>query len=227
MINLVPDYLRTSNRYALRNSMLLRYTLVSASTMVAIGIITGLGILGMQRNKNNLQKQLDGQNQRLAAYKPLAAQGKQLSDELTTINTLLAHQVNFSTLLPGIAKVMPPGAVLKELDVSTSDLLPASAGAPATPGSAVSTVGGQQKPFIIQAAVLNRGIAATLLANIKASKDLFTDADIVSVTQSTENSTDANSKPSISTRYPYQVTINAYLKKINPKQLTSSSGAKK
>lgn len=221
MINLVPDYLRTSNRYALRNSMLLRYTLVVTFTMASIGIITGISLLGIQHNQNILQKQINDQNQSLASYKPLEAKGQQLSDELKTIDSLLARQVDFSKMLPEIAKIMPNGSVLKELDVSTSDILPTAP----TPGSTTSSSTSQQSPFIIQAAVKDPSIASTLLENIKASKDLFTDADIVSVTQSTAGTTDANSIQSVSARYPYQVTINAYLKKIKPQTLTGSGAS--
>jgi hypothetical protein len=156
---------------------------------------------------------------------PPEDKSKQLSGELTTINTLLSRQINFSELLPNIAKIMPPGAVLRELDFTTSDIL----GGPATPGSsAAPTAASGQKPFLLQASVKDRVIASTLLENIKASKDIFTDADIVSINQSTTGvSTDANSLPSINSRYPYQVTINAYLKKIDTKTTTSVPASKK
>lgn len=217
MINLIPDYLRANNRFALLNVRMLRYTAILAFTMAAIGEITGISILGMQHAQSKLQKQINGQNQKLASYKPLAAQGKQLSDELSTINSLLARQVSFSTLLPQIAKIMPPGSVLQELDVSTSDLLPPTAMGNKT-AAGLSSTSSTQKPFVIQASVTNRDVATTLLANIKATSSLFTDADIVSINQSKTGTADANSTPAISTRYPYQVTINAYLKRISPNQ---------
>jgi hypothetical protein len=47
----------------------------------------------------------------------------------------------------------------------------------------------------------------------------------VSVTQATTGTSDANAIPSITTRYPYQVTINAYLKKVNPKAATTTSAS--
>jgi Tfp pilus assembly protein PilN len=222
MINLIPDNLRINSRYASRNTRLLRYTTIAIITMALIMVITGLSVLGMAHTESNLQKQSNEQKQKLAAYKPLQAQGQQLSNQITTINTLLGRQVTFSELLPQIAKILPPGAILRELDFSTSDILPASSGS-----SGIANSSSIQKPFLIQAAVTDRKVAATLLENIKASKDLFTDADIVSVNQSTTGtSPDANSLPTITSRYPYQVTINAYLKKLNPKQLTSTTSTK-
>jgi Tfp pilus assembly protein PilN len=220
MINLIPDYYRANNRYALRNLHLMRYTTVSFLTMAAIAAVTILSILGMLHTQSSLQKQIDTQEQKLAVYKPLEAQGQQLSDQISTISSLLNRQVTFSTLLPSIAKIMPNGAILKELDFSTSDILATSkpaTGAPAEGGAAASAAS-VQKPFVIQAAVHDRATATTLLENVKASKDLFTDADLVDVTQ---NLTE-NAGTSTFGKYPYQVTINAYLKKVS-----SPTGASK
>jgi Tfp pilus assembly protein PilN len=223
MINLIPDEMRVNNRYALRNIRLIRYTGVALLTMAAIVAITGLSILNMNRTESNFQEQSEDQKQKLAAYKPILEKSKELSDEIATINTLLGRQIKFSELLPDIAKLMPSGAVLRQLDFTTSDILAGS-----TAPGATSSASSAQKPFIIQASVKDRTVASTLLENIKASKSLFTDADIVSVNQSAKGtSTDANALPSVSSKYPFDVTINAYLKKIDPSKASSGSQAVK
>jgi Tfp pilus assembly protein PilN len=224
MINLIPDEIRTNNRFALRNVRLIRYTGVALLTMAAIVAITGLSILNMKNTEKNLQSQSTDQSKKLAAYKPVQAQSKDLSNEIATINTLLNRQIKFSELLPNIAKLMPPGAVLRELDFTTSDIL--AGGSTGTTAASSSRTG--LKPFIIQASVKDRAVASTLLDNIKSSNDLFTDADIVSVNQSSKSAnTDANALPSVSSKYPFDVTINAYLKKIDPNKSNSSSQAVK
>lgn len=219
MINLIATHIRVNNRYALRNVRLIRYTAVSAFTMAAIGIITGASFLNMQRTQSHLQEQIDNQNQKLDSYKSVQAKGQQLSDQISTINTLLGRQVTFSELLPDIAKILPSGAILRQLDFSTSDILPAAGGS--STGSSSS-----KKPFVIQASVVDRNVASTLLENIKASKDLFTDADLVSVTRSAVAGADTSSDTPVTARYPYQVTINAYLKKIDLKKLNASEESK-
>jgi type II secretory pathway component PulL len=100
MINLLPENLRSTNRYSARNAKLLRYTAVSLMTMVAIVLITGVTILKMNRTEASLQRQSEQQTQRIASYKSLQAKGQQLSDQISTINSLLARQVTFSTLVP-------------------------------------------------------------------------------------------------------------------------------
>src|SRR5436309_964972 len=102
MINLIPENIRANNRYSARNVRLMRYTAVSLLTMLAIAAITGLTILNMKHTESQLQKESEQQNQRIASYKSLQSQGQQLSDQITTINSLLARQVNFSNLLPQI-----------------------------------------------------------------------------------------------------------------------------
>jgi hypothetical protein len=226
MINLIPEVTRINKRYALRNTRLIRYTVVSIFTMVSIMVITGISILGMKSTEGDLRKQADEENSKLASYKPLQAQGQALSEQITTINTLLGRQVEFSSLLPEIAKIMPQGAVLKQLNLSSSDILPA--GSTVTPSAGTSPSSSQQKPFVILAAVKDRSTAATLLENVKASKELFTDADIVDVSQNSKGgSTDANSTPSTTIKYPYQVTINAYLKKQTAASSASKTGGNK
>jgi hypothetical protein len=112
MINLIPDQIRINNRYALRNVKLIRYTVLALLTMAVIVAITGLSILNMERTENKMQQQSKEQHQKLATYKATEDKSKELSDEVNTINTLLSRQLNFSELLPNIAQLMPPGAVL-------------------------------------------------------------------------------------------------------------------
>jgi hypothetical protein len=69
MINLIPELTRTNNRYAQRNTRLIRYTAVAVFTMALIMIITVVSILGMNNTKSNLQKQANDENQKLATYK--------------------------------------------------------------------------------------------------------------------------------------------------------------
>jgi Tfp pilus assembly protein PilN len=215
MINLIPDNVRSSNRYAYRNLRLIRYTFISALTMVLILVITGLCILSMNHTQSSLQSQIEQQNQQIAGYKKIQTQGQALSDQLKTINTLLDHQVTFSSLLPDMSKVFPPGAVLQQLDFTSADILPAVAGSGSSTAVPKTIV---KKPFIISAAVKDRATAITLLENIRATKDLFSDADLVDISQSSN----------AQSLYPYQVSINAYFQKDALTKLsagTTASGA--
>jgi hypothetical protein len=216
MINLIPDNIRENNRYAYRNVGLLRYTMISVFTIAAIGAITALSIFGMLQTSKDMQTQIDEQNQKLTTYKTLEKQGEALSTQLNTIGSLLNRQVNFSVLLPQIAKIMPEGAILKELNFSTSDILATTStgtkNTPSNSGGTASTppvAAAVQKPFVILAGIKDRNVATTLLENIRVNDKLFTDADLIELNQVSAADGDAT----VFSRYKYEVTINAYLKK--------------
>mgnify|MGYP003388103185 CR=1 FL=1 len=209
MINLIPDLAKQNIRYARRNTRLIRYTWISAGMALAITAVTGLSILNMQSSKNELQKELDSQNARLNNLKSVETQGQKLYDQIKTIDTLLTKQVRFSQFLPDIAKLLPPGAVLKQLDFTSSDLT----GETSTATGTQPVAAGTDKPFIISAAVNSRSTATTLLENIKADKELFTSANLIDISQN-----GGDSPSGLSSKYPYVVTINAYFKKPTVKQ---------
>lgn len=212
MINLIPDELKQTIRFSIKNSSLIRYNFIAAGTAVAIICITTISILSMQQTKNNLQKELDQQNLKLASYKKVEADGQKLYDNVSSIQQLLDRQIRFSSLLPELAAILPPGAVLKQLDFSTLELT----GPPPTPATNKTPQAQNkvpEKPFVIQAAVTDRAVAATLLENIRAKTDLFTGADLIDVTLNESSSSQNGQSDSIASRYPYQVTINAYFKK--------------
>ena len=94
-----------------------------------------------------------------------------------------------------------------QLNFQANDLTGQSSSAQKTPTQVVD------KPFIIRAAATDRALAGTLLENIKARKDLFKSADLIDVTfveSATTVSGSTTTTNSISDKYPYQITINAY-----------------
>ncbi len=211
MINLIPDQAKQDIRYAMRNTRLIRYTWISFSMAIAISLVTALSIFSMQSTKNGLNNELEAQNQQLAGLKDVEQKGQKLYDQIETIDQLLNRQVKFSGILPDIAKLLPSGAVLKQLDFSSSDLT----GEASSVAGAKPVAPGTEKPFVISAAVTDRTIATTLVENIKAKKDLFSTADLIDVSQngdSTSSSSD-NNENAQSAKYPYLVTIHAYFKK--------------
>lgn len=221
MINLLPDDIKHNNRYAVRNSRLLRYTFLSAGTALSIVLITTISILTMLRSQQQLQAELERQNVKLNSLKRVEADGQKLYDRITAIDQLLDRQITYSTLLPELASILPPGAILKQLEFSTADLTgqtsqptPNPQPAPGGGTTPAPVAKAPEKPFLIQAAVTNPEVATRLLENLRASKEWFTSADLIDVSNAaTESSGDEDS---LSKRYPYQVTINAYLKKKNP-----------
>lgn len=217
MINLIADLVKTNTRYAVKNAALIRYTYLAIGTALAIGMITAVSILTMFNTQNSLNKQLDDQKSRLSGLQATETKGAKLYDQINTIQELLKRQIKFSDLLPEMAKVLPPGAIFKQLDISASDVVSSNKTTQAATSGAVSPTLAN-KPFVIHAATVDRDTANTLLENILARKDLFTNAEIIDITFVTaQNSGSSNgvnsSDAAVANKYPYLVTINAYFNK--------------
>ncbi len=212
MINLTPDEVKTNTVYAKRNSRLLRYAMISGGTMLLILLITGITILDMTQTKTNLDSQLADQSVKIDGFKSVEQKGQSLYDQVSTIKELLNRQLKFSELMPDFATILPPGSIILSLDFNANDFT-----GDLKPGQKASKP--EEKPFVIRAATVDSQTATTLLENIKSRTDLFVGADIIDVVK-IEPST-GGTENLVAARYPYQVTINAYLK---PKNQTSSSG---
>lgn len=211
MINLTPDTVKQNTVYAKRNTRLVRYATISAATMLLIIVITGFTILDITKTQKDLNSQMDEQNSKIESFKQVEQQGQALFDQVTTIKELLNRQVKFSDMFPNFAKILPPGSIIMSLDFNANDFTgEAAAGQKATKP--------EDKPFVIRAATTDSSTATILLENIKARTDLFVGADLIDIVK-IEPSTGGENL--VAQRYPYQVTINAYLKQGAQKAATT------
>ncbi len=213
MINLTPDEVKKNTVYAKRNTRLIRYVLVSALTMFLILAITGFSIFDMTRTQKSLNSQLETQTVKIESFKEIEKQGQALFDQVSTIKELLKRQVKFSEMFPNFAKILPSGSIILALDFNANDFTGEVAA-----GQKPTTA--EDKPFVIRAATVDSQTATTLLENIKARTDLFVGADLIDIVK-VEPSTGGENL--VSQRYPYQVTINAYLKQDNQKTSSGQS----
>lgn len=210
MINLIPDTTKKNTVFAKRNSLLLKYAFASALTMLMIVFITVASILKMTYTQNSLNNEFDNQQVKIASYKGVEQKGQALADQISTIKELLNRQIKFSELFPDFAKILPTGSIILSLDFKASDFTgEVAAGQKATKP--------EEKPFVIRAATDSTQTATTLLENIKARTDLFVGADLIDITKLEAGSGENNV---VVERYPYQVTINAYLKPKSSSQNT-------
>lgn len=218
MINLTPDKIKENTVYAKRNSRLLRYLLISGFTMFCILVITGITLVDMTQTKSDYEDQLAGQNAKIESYKTVEQKGQALYDQVSTIKELLNRQIKFSEMFPDFAKILPEGSIILALDFNANDFIGDTTAGQKTPTKP------EDKPFVIRAATVDSQTATTLLENIKARTDLFVGADIIDVVK-IEPST-SGTENQVASRYPYQVTINAYLKQKNQKTGSSTTQEK-
>lgn len=206
MINLLPPKRVIDIKVARSNTVLRRYIELILLSMVLLAgaVIVAYYFFAIQ--KNNVQKTVDLNQEKISKLEPVQKQAEQLSVTVNTISGLLSRNVKFSDMLTQIGGLMPSGSVLTGLQFSIEDV---------------------QSPLVISAQVDNEQKAAVLRNNI-ASSSLFKSADIKSITQIEQKTTQTTTpttttetttvptltptSPTASSPYKYTTVINAYFK---------------
>jgi len=123
MINLLPPERSQSIRYGRMNAMLLRWIAgLGAATVVLIIIIIG-GWLYINQQSNNLQDDINGAQSQLTAQNLPKVQkdADEISGDVKVINQILSREVRFSDLLKSIGQIMPAGAILNSLTLTSAN----------------------------------------------------------------------------------------------------------
>lgn len=188
MINLLPPKRLLEIRTSRSNSVLRRYIeLVGLSAVFLAAIVVG-SYYFLQAQRDNTQKIVDLNDQKLRELEPVQKQAEDLSQTINTIAGLQSKDIQFSSLLTQIGGVMPPGAVLSGLQFSLEDL---------------------EAPLAISAEVEAQEKAAVLRNNLIESK-LFARADIQNISSKEQPGATA---PATTSRYKFTAVINAYFEK--------------
>jgi hypothetical protein len=123
MINLLPDNYAVQIKYGRRNTTLRRWLLFTGLAIIGLLLIIGGGWLYMDNQARSLQsKTLAGQESLEAQNLPkVQKDAAEISGDVTIINQVLGREIDFSSLMQDIGKVMPPGTVLDGLTLSKID----------------------------------------------------------------------------------------------------------
>jgi len=159
MINLLPPQTKEAIKYARRNVTMIQY--VALVVLVAFAIISTLmfGQAVISRNEADIKTSIENSQSKITELEKVNEEAEELSSTIETISTLLASEVKFSELLTEIGSLLPSGTVLTNLAVSDD----------------------RSEPIILDTNVTNETASAILRENLSDS-DLFTSADIISIT---------------------------------------------
>lgn len=123
MINLLPPDVKQEIVYGRKNSILFRWILAILLVIVGIAIMSLFGQFYITNNVHSQQKVAKLAQDRMAAQN-LDATKKELqtlSDNVKTIVQILSKQLLFSKMLTKIGGIIPPGTVLSDITLSTTD----------------------------------------------------------------------------------------------------------
>jgi hypothetical protein len=205
MINLLPGGIKEEITFGRRNRLLLRWLFVVFMVIATVAAMTVFGQFYINRNIHSLQAVAKVTQERIANQNLASTQKdiQSLSNNFTTVTQLLGRQLMFSKLFVKIGSIIPNGAILSGITLSTSS-------------SAID----------LNVIAVNREAATQAFVNISDPKNgLFDKADLISVNCTTGS---ANTTASAS-KYPCTAMIKVIIKNDSSFYFLNSitSGAKK
>ena len=194
MINLLPTSIKEQIIYGRRNRTLIYWLL---AVVVVIGGISGMTVFGqifINNNANGLQAVAQVTKDRIneqdltSTRKDIQA----LSSNFKTVTQLLGKQVLFSKIFNKIGSIMPEGAILSSITLSTSS-----------------------DSLDLNVISVDKESATQAFVNISDPKNgLFEKADLVSVgcTPSTQEANPTNPVAVSQSKYPCSASIKVIIK---------------
>jgi len=189
MINLMPDASKQDIRYARYNARLVRWTI---GCLIVIAIMLATVVLGafyIDRTKNSLSSSIEQGKANIATQKldEVQKEAEELSQGVKLIVQVLSKEVQFSKLLQQIGTLMPAGATLGEIQLS-------------------SKVNGA---LDMTANAVDYQTATQVQVNLQdKNTSLFEKVDTLSV-----NCNDTQTDTTINARYKCQIQVRALFKK--------------
>lgn len=198
MINLMPNEIKEQLIYGRRNRLLLRWLFAVFVVIIVVGAMTVFGQYYINRNINSLQSVAKLTRQRIEEQNLAAVQKDilTLSNNFKTVTQLLSKQLLFSKMFVKIGGIIPSGAILNSITLST-----------------------ENSALDLNIVATDREAATQAFVNISDPKNgLFEKADLISVNctaktakEASSTNTTASAYASVS-KYPCNALIKVVLK---------------
>ncbi|HYG83386.1 MAG TPA: hypothetical protein VD907_00730 [Verrucomicrobiae bacterium] len=121
MINLLSPEEKRQLRAARTNVLLLRYNILVAITILAVGGVFGVGFfITFQEREQALQEQRDNQA-RTADFSQVRREAEEFTKNLATAKSILSQEIVYSELLVAVAKTLPRGTVLTDISLTPAN----------------------------------------------------------------------------------------------------------
>jgi len=199
MINLLPPELKQNYRYARKNRHLLHWSAAFFVAIIGVAIISGFGILLMNKSIYNYKHSIsDAKNTLLSENSNgIDNQVSGISDNLKLMVQVLSKEILFSNLLTRLGNITPSNVILTNLSITQNE-------------SAID----------ITAQTSNYNAATQLQVNLEdPSNQIFSKADIVSISCATGTEI-------VNPDYPCTASIRALFVNNNPFLFINSSNSK-
>jgi len=120
MINLLPYNAKNEIRAARTNVILMRYIVMLAAAMIFLGVVGFSVYTILMDTKTSAENTIKDNLAKASSYTTYENQATALRNSLSTAKVVLDKEVRYSKVITGIAALMPSGAVLDSLNLSTT-----------------------------------------------------------------------------------------------------------
>ncbi len=197
MINLLPPDIKREVRFARFNVTLIQYVILVIAISVGVIAIMIFGGNLVASNESSLNDIIDDEKARVAELAPVNEEAKELSQKIDLIGAILIREVKLSELLTNIGGLMPTGSVLTTLSLSET----------------------KDDPIILEASIQDESTAAVLRENL-VNSELFSNADIISITLVDEPTRAPNGQV-----YRFNASLHAYFTPEEPPKAVTPEGS--
>lgn len=187
MINLLSEPLKREIKAGRKNVILAHYASLILGSVVFLAIIFGIGYFITSSERAAAESELTQRKQEAIAYHQTQKHAEDFSKNLASAKIILSNEIEYSSLLIGIASAMPKDTILSNLALDNTSL-------------------NGNKPIVLSAEAKSYNAALQLKTSLETSP-LFEKVNIATVSEK------ANAPGQPSPTYPLTVSINASITK--------------
>lgn len=170
MINLLADSHKAEIRAGRTNVIALRYIILTAAAIVILGAIVGIAFFTLGEGRRSAQANVEESIRNTNEFSSVTADATEFRTNLQTAKQILDKEVTYSGAILKIARAIPSGVVLDQLNLS-----PESIG----------------QPIQINAKAKSREAALNLKTSFEREPAIFSDIYFNSITLADESSGEA------------------------------------
>lgn len=186
MINLLPRENLRQLKAAQQNTLIVRYTILSLISLVAIVVIFGITFIFLKAAEHQGNITAKQHEDKLSSYASVRQEAKSYEDNLKAAKHLLNQNIPYTNALLNIASAIPQNTVLQSITLS-----PASVKA----------------PFTLNARTVSYDGAIKLRDSL-SEKRIGTDVKLLSVTDDRgEDRQNGEGSDPLVAKYPFSVSI--------------------
>lgn len=124
MINLLPPDIKEQIHYSKRNGATINYLIILTLGFIISGGLIGYSYLSLDKSLSKAKLDLASKQAKVAEFKDLEANAKQVNARISAIKSISAGQSRFSSILDDLARYTPKSVIISSITLTGDDKKP-------------------------------------------------------------------------------------------------------